>query len=460
MTVSKNYLRRQTAILTCIFLLLSLFIHAQNKDSILKVIPTVKDEQERIRLVYLVIGNSGNNDPEKALLYYKKGIQLARQINDKVLESVVTSEMGYAFNFMGNTIKGTETVLQGLHMAEKENNQQAIGIAYDNLGMAYDDPVKERDIIFKALTASTAAKDYVFMCWEYANLSGIYGKLNKPDSVDYYVQRQYELAMSQKVKERIPGALISMAWLCYRRGQKELALEYLRSAEREPYIAKDAQTAGSLYGSLSGYFYSQKQIDSSRFYALKAYDATKNAFYMIQMPSVALLSGFYSITHQSDSALKYLRQYLKMKDSLYNTTKRVQVAYQIMAEEERQHSLNEERKNYLQYTAVAAGIVVLLICFFLFSHSIIANQKYIRFLGVLSLLIVFEFLNLLLHPFLEKFTHHETIFMLAIMVGIAALLIPLHHKLEHWITNKMVEKNKKIRLASAKKTIQQLEDNI
>jgi hypothetical protein len=47
--------------------------------------------------------------------------------------------------------------------------------------------------------------------------------------------------------------------------------------------------------------------------------------------------------------------------------------------------------------------------------------------------------------------------MLLAMVCIAALLIPLHHKLEHWITHKMVEKNKKIRLAAAKKTIATLE---
>jgi hypothetical protein len=47
--------------------------------------------------------------------------------------------------------------------------------------------------------------------------------------------------------------------------------------------------------------------------------------------------------------------------------------------------------------------------------------------------------------------------MLGIMVCIAALLIPLHHKLEHWITHKMVEKNKKIRLEAARKTIAKLE---
>jgi hypothetical protein len=76
---------------------------------------------------------------------------------------------------------------------------------------------------------------------------------------------------------------------------------------------------------------------------------------------------------------------------------------------------------------------------------------------VISLLLVFEFLNLLLHPFLEIVTHHSPILMLLALVCIAALLVPLHHRLEKWATTKLVEKNKKIRLAAAKKTIEQLD---
>ena len=48
--------------------------------------------------------------------------------------------------------------------------------------------------------------------------------------------------------------------------------------------------------------------------------------------------------------------------------------------------------------------------------------------------------------------------MLLALVGIAALLVPLHHKLEKWATHKLVEKNKAIRLASAKKTIRLLSE--
>jgi hypothetical protein len=47
--------------------------------------------------------------------------------------------------------------------------------------------------------------------------------------------------------------------------------------------------------------------------------------------------------------------------------------------------------------------------------------------------------------------------MLLGMVFLAALLVPLHHKVEHWATRKLIEKNKAIRLAHAKKTIADLE---
>ncbi len=81
----------------------------------------------------------------------------------------------------------------------------------------------------------------------------------------------------------------------------------------------------------------------------------------------------------------------------------------------------------------------------------------IEYFGVIALLIVFEFLNLLLHPFLERVTHHSPVLMLLALVCIAALLVPLHHRVEKWAISRLVEKNKQIRLAAAKKTIEQLE---
>jgi hypothetical protein len=73
-------------------------------------------------------------------------------------------------------------------------------------------------------------------------------------------------------------------------------------------------------------------------------------------------------------------------------------------------------------------------------------------------LIVFEFINLFLHPFLAHATDESPLLMLTTMVAVAAVLIPLHHRIEHWVSHQLVEKNKKIRLAAAKKTLEQLQE--
>jgi hypothetical protein len=49
---------------------------------------------------------------------------------------------------------------------------------------------------------------------------------------------------------------------------------------------------------------------------------------------------------------------------------------------------------------------------------------------------------------------------LLLLVGIAALLIPLHHRLEKWSIVKIIEKNKQVRLAAAKLTIEKLETKV
>jgi len=117
----------------------------------------------------------------------------------------------------------------------------------------------------------------------------------------------------------------------------------------------------------------------------------------------------------------------------------------------------EQRQQNIQFALIALGIIVFIILFLLFSRSIVANQTLISFFGVLGLLIVFEFINLLIHPWLASFTHESPVLMLLVLVLIASLLIPLHHRLEKWIKEKMTEKNKTIRLAAAKKTIEKLE---
>jgi hypothetical protein len=65
------------------------------------------------------------------------------------------------------------------------------------------------------------------------------------------------------------------------------------------------------------------------------------------------------------------------------------------------------------------------------------HPRIVRLLGVISLLFLFEYLTLLLHPIVAAFTHHTPVLEILIFVGVAALVIPLHHKLEHWMIHRL-----------------------
>ena len=65
------------------------------------------------------------------------------------------------------------------------------------------------------------------------------------------------------------------------------------------------------------------------------------------------------------------------------------------------------------------------------------NAKILTVLGVTSLLMVFEFISLLIHPIVEKKSNHDPIVMYIVLMLVASILVPLHHQLEKHIKDKM-----------------------
>ncbi len=82
-------------------------------------------------------------------------------------------------------------------------------------------------------------------------------------------------------------------------------------------------------------------------------------------------------------------------------------------------------------------------------------MRLIKILGIVSLLFLFEYLTLLLHPTVVELTHHTPVLEILIFVAIAAILIPAHHRLEHWLIEKLTHRKKtdsglKMRLKTVK----------
>jgi tetratricopeptide (TPR) repeat protein len=293
----------------------------------------------------------------------------------------------------------------------------------------------------------------------------VYTNLNKPDSALVYLQKAAN-ATPARPDPTMNSILLAQTGKAYElKGDTDLAVVYYKKVLaycKTQKLASGQIRHGSLYCDFlikSGNYAQAKIISLENLAVAKRAGITEGTSTVAE-----ILRKVYAHSGNRDSAYYYAVMQISYKDSVSNQ-KRIAEFQNLtfnqqlkeIDEQEKAAEAAEQRKQNITYASIALGIVVFIILFLLLSRSLITNTKAIEFFGVLALLIVFEFLNLLLHPWLEGITHHSPVLMLLALVCIAALLVPLHHRTEKLATKKLVEKNKAIRLAKAKKVISDLE---
>ena len=304
----------------------------------------------------------------------------------------------------------------------------------------------------------------------YNDLGVAYALASMPDSGLLYAQKSVNLDKEMKDYAHLGVSLSTLAENYMASKEYDIAIPFLRKSMEYHLAQKNNQNKfGILYvnNDFAQAFRGKKQYDSVIYYAYLSIQLSEPLGYKEQtLRSYEYLYKSFEETKKQDSVNKYFRLVVTAKDSLFSTEKTKNLEAMSFREQLRQQEIEtekikteEERQQNIQFALIAFSIITFFISFLLLSRSFITNTKLIEFFGVVALLIVFEFLNLLLHPFLERITNHSPVLMLLALVCIAALLVPLHHKIEKWATATLVEKNKQIRLAAAKKTIRALSDD-
>jgi hypothetical protein len=246
---------------------------------------------------------------------------------------------------------------------------------------------------------------------------------------------------------------------------EDLALGYYFKGLNIAHKQLNKTLDNDLEMSIAECFLQMNKVDSAIKYGQLCLERASKMNYTLNiLGSYSTLAAAYE-GKTNDSAVKYYKLAVATRSKQFSAKNKSEIANLTFLEQERQNEiiaqqnkLRVERNRSLQFASIGIGLIAfIIICLFL-SQSIVVKSGLVRFLGVLSLLLLFEFLNLWIHPVIGDFTHHSPLWMFLIMVCIAALLVPAHHRLEKWITHQLVEKNKRIRLAAAKRTIADLEN--
>jgi tetratricopeptide (TPR) repeat protein len=370
----------------------------------------------------------------------------------------------------GNYPDAKETFFKALKVAEPIGDTMLTADIYVGLAMVNRNAGDFRQAITYYTTAENLTKnipDNEVLNEILVDKGKCYEQLNILDSAYTYMQECLAMMYRRfKGKNVLGGGVHSAMGVIYSKmGKEQLAVEFFRQSIQLNSELNSIRLLARGYCEFAEHFDRFHQQDSAIYYATKGLLIDRRFNLLVQqLQASTLLTKLYKQENKIDSAFKYQQLMIETRDSVFSNEKINRLQTLEFNEQLRQQELasekaksEEERKQNIQYALIAIGLVILIILFLFLSQSFITNTKLISFFGVIALLLVFEFLNLLVHPFLERITHHSPILMLLALVCIAALLVPLHHKLEKWTTVKLVEKNKATRLANAKKTIEKLE---
>lgn len=406
--------------------------------------------------------------PDTTMQLALEALNLARQIGFEKGEAESLNRIGNVYRVWGNHSKALEVFLQALKINEKINNLDGIQRNYTNIGVIYnfqEDFQQALNYSFKALKLATQINNKKSASTILRNIGENYFQLKRFDSAILYVQQAYNAASSIKYSRMMGSSSKTLGQIHAEKGQNSLALDYYRLSIPDLINANSDLILSDTFLGMAKLFEKNGQKDSALFYGRKSLEFSSQKGFLTEVRDAGrFLSLFYRNLHIPDSAFLYQDITKAANDSLFSHQKNNQIQELFFNEKIRQADIaaaeikaHKKRAHNLQYAAIALGLLTFLILFLILSHSIVANQKLIRFLGVIALLLVFEFINLFIHPYLSRITDDSPLIMLLVMVCIAALLVPLHHQLEKWISHRLVEKNKKIRLAAAKRTISKLE---
>lgn len=472
-------------ILVLLSLFFSLYSYTQI-DSFKKIIAISKNDTNKVKVHYhlsnelLYLNNSG-----EAIRYAKLGLLLASKL--KFENGIIATQLliSRAYRKIPNYPAAIDALLEALKMAEQAKNRKGILLCYDelyNLNQSFENyqdaidyTIKMKnefyDVIKDSVTFNFSLlgdEDYRPMNFFLISRLGImYKQMNKLDSALKYSRMAYEYGIANfgehaQYDYATPYLLGSVE---SKLNNNSIALPYLKKSVAIAERAEDFFMLPLIYSDLAKIYKDTNERDSSFYYANKGYIAAqRSGMRKTVMDLGFMLASLYSNVDNT-KAVVYFAQSNALRDSIFSQEKSQLVQKRIYEEKMRQKEMQiqkekeeEERILYIQYAAIAIGIIVLLTIFILLSYSFIANEIVIKILGVSALLITFEFINLIIHPYIAEITHHSPVLMLLTLVAIAAILVPFHHKIEKWAIKKMVEKNKKIRLMAAKKTIEKLEE--
>jgi tetratricopeptide (TPR) repeat protein len=444
----KQLLKRFFFILAFFCLTIKVFSQRPRADSLSRLLTTETVDTSRVKLLWNLASAVSIYNPDTALSLSQRALYLARAIDYDEGQSRSLGILANIFMRIGNYPKALEINIKKLQLEEKRNRPENLASVLMNIGIVHVLQDEYRKALEYYAKADSVISKFNVEKLKYniaLNVGDAYNRLNISDSAYMHFNKSLEIAKRQG-REDFIGASMTGLGHSYRKmhDYQHSLVNYQTGISHLQAVSDDETLCEATLGLANLYQQLNKNDSASYFGNLSLSIANKDGFLSPQLEACEFLAEHYKKLKNIDSAFVYIGHVQELNDSV-NSKSNIRESQIISSNEQfRQGELEEnkriaqeERMQQLQMLLIGIFIPGFFLLTILLSRIEI-HTRVIRLLGVLSLLFLFEYLTLLLHPTVARLTQHTPVYEILIFVGIAAILIPAHHRLEHWLIQKLV----------------------
>jgi len=421
----------------------------QKEDSLRHLLSIENADSNRVTLMWRLADITNRHSPDSAMMMAQNALALARRIQFLEGESRSLGVVANTLLKMGNYPRALDFYFQKLKIEEQRNQPRNLASVIMNVGVVYMYQQEYRQALMYYQRADSIIEADNLSDIKYnsaLNIGDLYDKMQRNDSAYLFFHKSLNIATANHDTGFMGTSMVGLGHNAVKRKEFDKAADFYFGSLPFLEQSKDEDLLCEATLGLSNMYYEIGKKDSAILYARQSYEISiKDAFIGRQLDAAQMLTKLYKIAGDTDSAFVFQGHSIVLSDSINSRNRIRELQMLAMNEQVRQTEIeaakmkaNEERSQQLQYLFIIIFIpIIFILTFFLSKRKI--QTRYIRFMGIISLLTLFEFLTLLMHPMVAEFTHHNPVYELLIFVLIASLLIPAHHRLEHWIIKKLTE---------------------
>ncbi|MBN4081767.1 tetratricopeptide repeat protein [bacterium AH-315-C07] len=411
-------------------------------------------------------------NPDTALVIWQKALELTvRSIGDganysknvinrlKSKQAEVMINIGYYHMTHGAIDMALEQYYKGLKIQEKINDKFGIANTLNNIAEILASQVeieKALEYFLKSLKILEELENFQFIAYSLSNVGITYVDLGNDEKALEYYFRSLEIHREQNNQEGIAITINSIAGIYEHQNDIDKALEYyltslkiLEDLGYKQYISMSLSNIGMVY-------FNRGDNSTAYDYCIKALNVAQELGFTQSIKEAARkLCLVYREQNKWKEALQTYELQIQMTDSILNeeNTKamvRQQMKYEYEKEQLRkEHEVQEKaridaeattRRDHLHYTGIIIGLLILTTLIPFLGEVRGGSVRTLQVLIFITFLIFFEFLLVLLDPYIEEWTGGAPGYKLLFNAILAGLIFPLHQFFEGILKRKILKR--------------------